>query len=89
MAALSADSLEDVSWEAEATPGLQQLARVLTIHLQVLNGADDLCMHISNNPAHTDATSVNGKGKGTDGEQEKREGDMQKKDLKTTQKKME
>lgn len=41
-AALSADSLEDVTWEAEATPGLQQLARVLPVQLQVLYGADDL-----------------------------------------------
>jgi len=52
MPALSADSLEDVSREAEATPGLQQLARVLTIQLQVLNGADDLCMHISDHHAY-------------------------------------
>lgn len=28
---LLADSLEDMSWEAKATPGLQQLARVFTI----------------------------------------------------------
>lgn len=53
MPGLSADSLEDVSREAEATPGLQQLARVLTIQLQVLNGADDLCMHVSNHTEHT------------------------------------
>lgn len=50
---LSADSLEDVSREAEATPGLQQLARILTIQLQVLNGADDLCMHVSDHTTHT------------------------------------
>lgn len=43
----SADSLLDVLWGVEATPGLQQLARVLAIQLQVLNGADDLCMHVS------------------------------------------
>lgn len=42
MSALSADSLEDVAREAEATPGLQQLARVLPVQLQVLYGADDL-----------------------------------------------
>lgn len=33
--------------KAEATPGLQQLARVFAIQLQVLNGADDLRVHIS------------------------------------------
>lgn len=53
MPGLSADSLEDVTWETKATPGLQQLAWVLTIQLQVLNGADDLGMHISNHTKHT------------------------------------
>lgn len=43
----SAHSLENVAREAEATPGLQKLARVFAIQLQVLNGADDLCVHIS------------------------------------------
>lgn len=42
-----------MSREAEATPGLQQLARVLTIQRQVLNGADDLCMHVSDHTTHT------------------------------------
>lgn len=53
MPGLSADSLEDVTWETKATPGLQQLAWVLAIQLQVLNGADDLSMHISNHTKHT------------------------------------
>lgn len=53
MPGLSADSLEDVTWKAKATPGLQQLAWVLAIQLQVLNGADDLGMHMSN---HTKPT---------------------------------
>lgn len=43
----SAHSLENVPRKAEATPGLQQLARVFAIQLQVLNGADDLRVHIS------------------------------------------
>lgn len=60
--ALAADSLEDVSWEAEATPGLQQLARVLPIQLQVLNGADDLCMHISKHPTQTSTVNMEGRG---------------------------
>lgn len=53
MPGLSTDSLEDVTWETKATPGLQQLAWVLAIQLQVLNGADDLGMHISNHTKHT------------------------------------
>lgn len=48
---LSAHSLENVPREAEATPGLQQLAWVFTIQLQVLNGADDLRVHISEHAA--------------------------------------
>lgn len=59
MPGLSADSLKDVSREAEATPGLQQFARVLTIQLQVLNGADDLCMHVSDHTARTRTIGVN------------------------------
>lgn len=50
---LSADSLENMSREAEATPGLQQLAWVLAIQLQVLNRADDLRMHISTHTEYT------------------------------------
>lgn len=46
-----------MSREAEATPGLQELARVLTIQRQVLNGADDLCMHDSDH-AHTNTHVV-------------------------------
>lgn len=53
MPGLPADSLEDVAWETETTPGLQQLAWVLAIQLQVLNGADDLGMHVSNHTKHT------------------------------------
>lgn len=61
---LSADSLEDVSRESEASPGLQQLARVFTIQLQVLNGADDLCMHVSNYTEHTHTHSEEKEGVG-------------------------
>lgn len=53
MPGLPADSLEDVAWETEATPGLQQLAWVFAIQLQILNGADDLGMHVSNHTKHT------------------------------------
>lgn len=53
MPGLSADSLEDMTWETKAPPGLQQLARVLAIQLQVLNGADDLGMHMSNHTKRT------------------------------------
>lgn len=69
MPGLSADSLKDVSREAEATPGLQQFARVLTIQLQVLNGADDLCMHVSDHTARTHTISVNGGEGGEAGEE--------------------
>lgn len=68
MPGLSADSLKDVSREAEATPGLQQFARVLTIQLQVLNGADDLSMHVSDHTARTRTIGVNG---GREGKQER------------------
>lgn len=47
-----------MSREAEATPGLQQLARVLTIQLQVLNGADDLCMHVPDHTTHKHTNPV-------------------------------
>lgn len=70
MPGLSADSLEDVTWETKATPGLQQLAWVLTIQLQVLNGTDDLSMHISNHTKHTHPVWRRKKRGGT-GEQEK------------------
>lgn len=81
---LSADSLEDMSREAEATPGLQQLARVLTIQLQVLNGADDLCMHVSNHTQHTHTPSVEREGGGGEfGEQQKEEGKEKKEKKKT------
>lgn len=67
MPGLSADSLKDVSREAEATPGLQQFARVLTIQLQVLNGADDLCMHVSDHTARTRTRTI-GVNRGEGGE---------------------
>lgn len=75
MPGLSADSLEDVSREAEATPGLQQLARVLTIQLQVLNGTDDLCMHVSNQTEHTPSVEREGEGgvRGAGGRGKKRQ----------------
>ena len=50
---LSADSLEGVSGEPEATPGLQQLAGVLAVQLQVVNGADDLSVHVPDARART------------------------------------
>lgn len=40
------NSLEGVAGEPQATPGLQQLARIFPIQLQVLNGVDDLGMHV-------------------------------------------
>lgn len=49
---LSADSLEDVPGEPEATPGLQQLAGVLAVQLQVVNGADDLSVHGPDHARH-------------------------------------
>lgn len=86
MPGLSADSLEDVSREAEATPGLQQLARVFTIQLQVLNGADDLCMHVSNHTEHTHTQcgeenrgGVWGSGEGRGKKRQKEEGKGKKK----------
>lgn len=56
-----------MSREAEATPGLQQFARVLTIQLQVLNGADDLCMHVSDHTARTRTRTI-GVNRGEGGE---------------------
>lgn len=40
------NSLEDVAREPQATPGLQQLTWIFSIQLQVLNGVDDLGMHV-------------------------------------------
>ena len=50
---LSADSLESVPGEPEAPPGLQQLAGVLAVQLQVVNGADDLSVHVPDARART------------------------------------
>lgn len=46
-ASLWTDSLKKVAWEAQATPGLKQLTRVFAIQLQVLNGADNLGVHVA------------------------------------------
>ena len=50
---LSADSLENVSGEPEATPGLQQLAGIVAVQPQVVNGADDLSVHVPDHARNT------------------------------------
>lgn len=83
MPGLSADSLEDVSREAEATPGLQQLTRVLPIQLQFLYGADDLCMHVSNH-THTHIQCAEGRRERMEGgkKNDKRRKEREKKNVK-------